>query len=90
MQKGRQDGPRRGREGTGGGAEQAARNRSIHWSTWSLFRTRRPATGAAGSLLFGISRRAYGNDAAKAFLTSLRDFKAGQISALSKMPMPRL
>lgn len=59
---------------------------------WNAYRyvSASNAKGSSGSLLFGISHRAYGNDAAKAFLTSLRDFKTGQISALSSMPMPEL
>lgn len=46
--------------------------------------------GTPGGMLFGISHRAYGNDAARTFLTGLREFKAGQIKALSSMKLPSL
>jgi hypothetical protein len=46
--------------------------------------------GQSGSLLFGISERAYGNEASEAFLRGLTDFKRDKIIALSNAAMPEL
>jgi hypothetical protein len=41
-----------------------------------------------GVLLFGVSHRAYGNDAARSFLTNLRAFRPGQIDLVAKQELP--
>ncbi len=46
--------------------------------------------GERGSILFGVSERAYGNDAAEAFLGGLRDFKAQRTLELTQAEMPQL
>lgn len=46
--------------------------------------------GQAGGMLFAVSYRAYGNDAAKKFLGALKDFKGAQVMALATAPMPEL
>ncbi len=52
-----------------------------------------PATDAEGNegvMLFGISRRAYGNDASRDFLTGLGEFKTRQVEALVAAPLPQM
>jgi hypothetical protein len=46
--------------------------------------------GESGSILFAISERAYGNDAAEAFLGNLREFKAKRILDLTEADLPAL
>ncbi|ODT70704.1 MAG: hypothetical protein ABS75_11245 [Pelagibacterium sp. SCN 63-23] len=46
--------------------------------------------GENGSILFAISERAYGNDAAEAFLGNLREFKAQRILDLTQADLPKL
>ncbi|MGN6309363.1 MAG: hypothetical protein ACTHNN_07370 [Xanthobacteraceae bacterium] len=57
---------------------------------WNAYRYARisNANGEAGIGLFGISRRAYGNDNAKAFLAALKTRRPAQINHLAKAPMP--
>jgi len=59
---------------------------------WNGYRYARAQTrsGKSGGVLFGISHRAYGNEAARAFLTGLAQFKAAQIKTLAGMPLPKL
>ncbi len=46
--------------------------------------------GENGASLFAISERAYGNDAAEAFLGNLREFKAQRILDLTQADLPKL
>lgn len=57
---------------------------------WNAYRYARitNANGETGIGLFGISRRAYGNDNAKAFLTALKTRRPTQIDQLAKAPLP--
>lgn len=57
---------------------------------WNAYRYARitNASGEIGIGLFGISRRAYGNDNAKAFLTALNARRPVQIDQLAKAPLP--
>lgn len=41
-----------------------------------------------GVMLFGVSHRAYGNDAAREFLTTLRELRPGQINKVAQQEMP--
>lgn len=58
---------------------------------WNAYRYARysDASGNRGVMLFGISRRAYGNDAAKALLTQLKGLRPGRIKALTQVVLPR-
>ncbi|WP_411034130.1 hypothetical protein [Shinella sp. BYT-45] len=58
---------------------------------WNAYRYARysDAGGNKGVMLFGISRRAYGNDAAKALLTQLKGLRPGRIKALTQVSLPR-
>lgn len=58
---------------------------------WNAYRYARysDANGNRGVMLFGISRRAYGNDAAKALLTQLKGLRPGRIKALTQVVLPR-
>ena len=40
-------------------------------------------------MLFGISRRAYGNAAAKDLLTQLKALRPGRVKALTQVRLPR-
>jgi len=42
-----------------------------------------------GVMLFGVSHRAYGNEAAKTFLTNLREMRPGQIDKVARQEMPK-
>lgn len=57
---------------------------------WNAYRYARitNANGETGIGLFGISRRAYGNDNAKAFLAMLKTRRPAQIDQLAKAPLP--
>lgn len=57
---------------------------------WNAYRYTPYARGStkAGVLLFAISRRAYGNQNAKAFLGDLKQFRFEQIGALMKAALP--
>ena len=57
---------------------------------WNAYRyaVKETATGQTGGMLMAISHRAYGEEAAKAFLTSLQDFKAVQVRALAEAELP--
>lgn len=44
--------------------------------------------GKRGSVLFALSERAYGNEASKAFLQNLKDFKASRIRDLTNTAVP--
>lgn len=59
---------------------------------WNAYRYASAETtnGVTGGLLFGISHRAYGNEAAKNFLGTLKDFKRGQVQALATTILPKL
>lgn len=61
----------------------------VEWNAYRYASTQN-AEGEAGGMLFAISHRAYGNEAAQAFLGALRDFKGTQIEELSKVPLPEL
>ena len=54
---------------------------------WNAYRYARH--GDSGIMLFGISRRAYGNEAAKALLTELRGLRPGRIRSLTQIVLPR-
>ncbi|MCD4512119.1 hypothetical protein LQT97_12860 [Brucella pseudogrignonensis] len=45
--------------------------------------------GKRGSVLFALSERAYGNEASKAFLQKLKDFKASRIHDLTNTAVPK-
>lgn len=47
------------------------------------------AAGGPGVMLFGISHRAHGNEAAKAFLQGLSSLRPAQIEALAAAPLPQ-
>lgn len=57
---------------------------------WNAYRYARitNARGETGIGLFGISRRAYGDDNAKAFLGALKTRRPAQIDQLAKAPLP--
>jgi len=57
---------------------------------WNAYRyaVKETAAGLTGGMLMAISHRAYGEEAAKAFLTSLQDFKAVQVRALAEAELP--
>lgn len=57
---------------------------------WNAYRYARMtmANGETGIGLFGISRRAYGDDNAKAFLGALKARRPAQIDRLAKAPLP--
>ncbi len=57
---------------------------------WNAYRyaVKETAAGQTGGMLMAISHRAYGEEAAKAFLTSLQDFKAVQVRALAEAELP--
>ncbi|HTN62694.1 MAG TPA: hypothetical protein VL147_14290, partial [Devosia sp.] len=59
---------------------------------WNAYRYASTETGEgqAGGMLFAISHRAYGNEAAKAFLSSLKAFKGSQVQALADAALPEL
>ena len=59
---------------------------------WNGYRYANVTTrdGRRGGMLFAISRRAYGNDAAQAFLTQLRTMKEEQILILARAALPEL
>lgn len=40
-------------------------------------------------MLLGVSRRAYGNDAAKSLLTQLKGLRPGRIKTLTQVRLPR-
>lgn len=61
----------------------------IEWNGYRYASTQN-AEGEAGGMLFAVSHRAYGNEAAQAFLGALRDFKGTQIEELSKVALPEL
>lgn len=42
-----------------------------------------------GVMLFGVSHRAYGNEAAREFLTKLRDMRPGQIDKVARQELPK-
>jgi|SRR5215475_6793721 len=56
---------------------------------WSAYRyaALRSKGGASGVLLFGVSRRAYGNDATN-FLLRLKSARSAEIKALATHPLP--
>ncbi len=58
---------------------------------WNAYRYARysDAGGNKGVMLFGISRRAYGNNAAKSLLTQLKGLRPGRIKALTQVRLPR-
>lgn len=58
---------------------------------WSAYRYARysDASGNPGVMLFGISRRAYGNEASKDFLTRLKTLRPGWIRALTQVRLPQ-
>ncbi len=55
----------------------------VEWNAYRYI----PRDGG-GVTLFGISRRAYGNDEAKAFLTSLKALRPEQIDKVAKHAVP--
>jgi len=57
---------------------------------WNAYRYARMTTvsGETGIGLFGVSRRAYGDDSAKAFLGALKARRPAQIDRLAKAPLP--
>jgi hypothetical protein len=57
---------------------------------WNAYRYARitDASGRTGIGLFGISRRAYGNDNAKAFLGALKTRRPAQVDRLAKAALP--
>jgi len=58
---------------------------------WNAYRYAPLAEGLGlGVMLMGISHRAYGNDAAKAFLQGLPTLRPAQIDALAGAPLPEL
>jgi hypothetical protein len=58
---------------------------------WNAYRYARysDAGGKPGVMLFGISRRAYGNAAAKDLLTQLKALRPGRIKALTQVRLPQ-
>ena len=58
---------------------------------WNAYRYARysDAGGNRGVMLFGVSRRAYGDDASKALLTQLKGLRPGRIRALTQVVLPR-
>ncbi|MHA6690908.1 hypothetical protein [Devosia sp. A449] len=59
---------------------------------WNAYRyaNAESSDGQIGGLLFAISHRAYGNDAAKEFLGTLKGFKGTQMQALATAALPAL
>jgi hypothetical protein len=57
---------------------------------WNAYRYAQitDASGRTGIGLFGISRRAYGNDNAKAFLGALKTRRPAQVDRLAKAALP--
>lgn len=58
---------------------------------WNAYRYARysDAGGKPGVMLFGISRRAYGNAAAKDLLTQMKALRPGRVKALTQVRLPR-
>jgi hypothetical protein len=59
----------------------------VEWNAYRYARVTN-AKGEAGIGLFGVSRRAYGNDNAKAFLGALKALRPAQIKHLAKAASP--
>ncbi|MHA6732122.1 hypothetical protein [Devosia sp. A369] len=59
---------------------------------WNAYRyaSAESRDGQIGGLLFAISHRAYGNDAAKEFLGTLKGFSGSQVQALATTALPAL
>lgn len=56
---------------------------------WNAYRYIPLKSGSGGVMLFGLSRRAEGNDAAKAFLSQLKNTRPKLINALALQAPPR-
>jgi len=59
----------------------------VEWNAYRYARVTN-AKGEAGIGLFGVSRRAYGNDSAKTFLGALKTLRPAQIKLLAKATSP--
>ena len=69
----------------------SSRNESGEYTVeWNAYRYAPLAAGDGGPgvMLFGVSHRASGNDAAKAFLQDLPTLRPAQIEALAGAPLP--
>jgi hypothetical protein len=60
----------------------------VEWNAYRYAPIRRPSS-ERGVLLFAVSQRAYGDEAAKAFLTRLKQARLAQINALARAPLPK-
>lgn len=60
----------------------------VEWNAYRYTLYRDPS-GKSGVLLFGVSRRAYGNDNAKTFMAGLKQLRPAQIKALTGAPLPK-
>ncbi len=70
-------------------APDAEGNIILEWNAYR-FASEEDAEGNGGALLFAVSHRAYGNDAAEAFLTDLGELRSEQIGLLASAAMPEL
>ena len=61
---------------------------TVEWNAYR-YAPLRGSDGKSGVLLFGISRRAYGDDAME-FLRSLKSTRPQEIEALAKYPLPQV
>ncbi|KKB80714.1 hypothetical protein VW29_16465 [Devosia limi DSM 17137] len=60
----------------------------VEWNAYRYAQAQ-TAAGKTGGMLLAISRRAYGEPAARAFLASLQDLKAVQVPALAAAELPK-
>lgn len=60
----------------------------VEWNAYRYAQAQ-TAAGKTGGMLLAISHRAYGEPAARAFLSSLQDFKAAQVQALAAAELPK-
>ena len=60
----------------------------VEWNAYRYAQAQ-TAAGKTGGMLLAISHRAYGEAAARAFLSSLQDFKTGQVQALAAAELPK-
>jgi hypothetical protein len=57
---------------------------------WNAYRYATLQDGKPGIVLHGISRRAYGEDEAKKFLTGLKDWRANALNELARLETPAI
>lgn len=70
----------------------SAHERGQSIAEWNAYRyaPRKSSGGRNAALLFAISRRAYGDDAIRAFLAELKSSRSGDIGRLARAPLPEI